>query len=157
MTEAPPPAGPSPSGRALLVFQVGGQEFCVDVGTVRELRGWSAATPLPRAPAYMRGVMNLRGTVLPIVDVAVRLGLVGSEPTSRHVIIVVRVGDQTIGLLVDGGCEIMVAPEAALQPAPDIRSQTLETFVGAVVTIDDRMIGLLVLDELLPPRGAEAA
>ncbi|HTK35658.1 MAG TPA: chemotaxis protein CheW [Caulobacteraceae bacterium] len=147
----------APAGLELLAFRVGDQEFCIEVLAVRELRGWSPATPLPRAPPYMRGVINLRGTVLPIVDLAVRLGLPSGEPSARHVIIVAAVGDQTVGLLVDGHCEIVVAPDGAMQPAPDIRSDTVETFVSALITIEDRMIGLLILDQLLPPQEAQAA
>lgn len=65
----------APATRELISFRVGAQEFCVDIMVVREIRGWTPATPLPHAPAYMRGVVNLRGAVLPIVDLSERLGL----------------------------------------------------------------------------------
>jgi purine-binding chemotaxis protein CheW len=138
------------AGREMIVFSIGGQEFCFDLLAVRELRGWSVATPLPRSPDYMRGVINLRGTVLPILDVAARLGMETSEPTSRHVVIVVSVNDQTLGLLVDGVCEIVAAPPEALQPTPDVRSDAVSSLVSALFTVDDRLIGLLALDQLLP-------
>src|SRR5580698_7782152 len=86
--------------RELIAFRVGRQEFCINVMTVREIRGWTAATALPRSPRYVRGVINLRGAVLPIVDLAVRLGLPAPEPTARNVIIVVQIGQQQVGLLV---------------------------------------------------------
>lgn len=77
--------------RELISFRIGAQEFCVDIMAVREIRGWTPATPLPHSPAYVRGVINLRGAVLPIVDLAERLGLPPSTPTQRHVIIVAQV------------------------------------------------------------------
>ena len=75
--------------RELISFRVNQQEYCVDIMAVREIRGWSPATSLPQSPASMRGVINLRGAVLPIMDLSSRLGLGSAEPTVRHVIIVV--------------------------------------------------------------------
>jgi purine-binding chemotaxis protein CheW len=150
--------GPEPAAmREMLVFRIGEQEFCIDLLAVRELRGWTVATPLPRSPDYMRGVINLRGTVLPILDVAARLGMATSEPTSRHVVIVVSANGQTLGLLVDGVCEIMDAAPQSLQPTPDVRSDTVSALVSALFTVDERMIGLLALDRLLPPPDSMAA
>src|ERR1700684_2210346 len=89
------------AARELISFRVGAQEFCVDIMAVREIRGWTAATALPQSPTYVRGVINLRGAVLPIVDLAARLGFASADPTARHVIIVTQIGDQLVGLLVD--------------------------------------------------------
>ena len=74
-------------GRELIAFRIGDQEFCVNIMSVREIRGWTPATPMPHAPSYVLGVINLRGAVLPIVDMALRLGMKPAEPTVRHVII----------------------------------------------------------------------
>jgi purine-binding chemotaxis protein CheW len=147
------------AGRArneFLSFEVAGQSFCIDILAVRELRGWTEPTPLPRSPSYMRGVVNLRGTVLPVLDTAARLGMAAQQPTARHVIVVVAVGGQTLGLLVDRVCEIVVLADDALQAAPDIRSDA-EGFVTALVTSEDRMMGLLALDRLAPGDEAQAA
>src|SRR6478752_8151648 len=92
---------PSSANREFVAFRVGAQEFCIDIMGVREIRGWTPATPLPHAPVYVRGVINLRGAVLPIVDLAMRFGLGLTEPTPRSVIIVVQVHQQVVGLLVD--------------------------------------------------------
>src|SRR5690349_10774035 len=88
--------------RELIAFRIQDQEFCVDIMAVREIRGWTPATPLPQAPSFVRGVINLRGMVLPIVDLSDRLGLGVTEPSARSVIIVSQVGPQIVGLLVDG-------------------------------------------------------
>lgn len=74
----------------LIAFKVGDQEFCVDIMNVREIRGWTATTPIPHAPPYVVGVINLRGTVLPVLDLAGRLGKEAVTPSHRHAIIVVQ-------------------------------------------------------------------
>src|SRR4051794_8508281 len=84
-------------GRELISCRIGAQEFCVDIMEVRENRGWPPATALPQAPVFVRGVINLRGAVLPIVDLGARLGLGTADPTARHVIIVAQVQKQIVG------------------------------------------------------------
>ena len=145
-----------PDGREVISFQVAGQEFCVDVMSVREIRGWSPTTPLPHAPPYVRGVMNLRGAVLPVVDAAVRLGLPASEPTRRSVVVVVAIGRRLVGLLVDSVCEILVAPAGAVQPTPEVAGAVVG-FVTGLLAADGRMIALLDLDTVLPVIEADAA
>ena len=87
----------------LLAFRLGDQEYCVDIMSVREIRGWTRATPLPFAPGHVKGVINLRGTILPVIDLAVRLGMAPVAGDDRNVIIVVAVNGHTVGLLVDAG------------------------------------------------------
>src|SRR5260221_12200767 len=113
----------SASGRELIAFRIGAQEFCVDIMSIREIRGWTPATALPQSPSYVRGVINLRGAVLPIVDLAARLGFAMSEPTARHVIIVAQVGAQVVGLLVDAVSDILTVTDDVIQPTPDIASE----------------------------------
>jgi purine-binding chemotaxis protein CheW len=86
--------------------------------SVREIRGWTRATPLPHAPDFVRGVINLRGTVLPVVDLSVRLGMAPVMGDARNVIIVVQMGAQTAGLLVDAVSDILNLPRTDLQPPP---------------------------------------
>jgi purine-binding chemotaxis protein CheW len=143
--------------RELIAFRVGRQEFCINVMMVREIRGWTVATALPRAPRYIRGVINLRGSVLPIVDLAVRLGLPSSEPTARNVIIVVQIAQQQIGLLVDAVSDILTVSEREIQPTPDIASDLVKTFVRGLLPVDGRMISLISLDQVLPADEREAA
>jgi purine-binding chemotaxis protein CheW len=152
------PSHLSPSQRLeLTAFRIGEQEFCLDIMAVREIRGWSAATPLPHSPEYVKGVMNLRGSVLPIVDLAARLGLGAVEPTPRHVVMVVRIKEQLVGLLVDAVCDILSVPDSAVQPAPELACDALKGFVRGLITIDDRMITWIDLDRTLPPVQMEAA
>ena len=142
--------------RELIAFRIGTQEFCVDIMAVREIRGYTPATAVPRAPSFVRGVINLRGAVLAIVDLAARLGFPPVEPTARHVIIVVNIESQAVGLLVDAVLDILTTEDAAIQPTPDVASEMAKLFTRGVVAIDGRMISLIGLDHVLPPQ-SEAA
>ena len=115
--------------RELIAFRIGSQEFCVDIMSVREIRGWTPATPLPRSPGYMKGVINLRGTVLPIIDLGARFGLTTSEPTARHVIMVAHIGGRMVGLLVDAVSDILQMSEASVQPTPDVASDQVLSLI----------------------------
>ena len=112
--------------REYITFRVGTQYFCVDIMSVREIRGWTPATTLPHAPGFVRGVINLRGIVLPIVDLAERLGLIPAVPTARHVIIVAQTARQIIGLLVDAVSDIIAQPAESVQATPEIGSAAVQ-------------------------------
>ncbi|MGE4482365.1 chemotaxis protein CheW [Acidocella sp.] len=144
-------------GRELIAFRVGKQEFCINVMMVREIRGWTAATALPRAPRYVKGVINLRGAVLPIVDLAVRLGMPGGEPTERNVIIVVQIFQRQVGLLVDAVSDILTANDNIIQPLPDVTSELVKSFVKGLLPMDGRMVSLIMLDNVLPVEEMEVA
>ena len=138
------------NGRELISFRIGDQEFCVDIMTVREIRGWTPATPLPQAPVFVKGVINLRGAVLPIMDLAARLGLPVNELSARSVIIVVKVGERLIGLLVDAVSDILSITQDLLQPTPDVACDRVRTFVKGLISLDGRMISEIALERLLP-------
>lgn len=143
--------------RELLSFRLGPQEFCIDVMAVREIRGWTEATPLPHAPSYVRGMINLRGTILPIVDMGARLGVLVDDLAARRVIVVVWIGAKLVGLLVDAVCDILAVADDALQPTPELADETIQSFVSAILTVEDRMICLIALTHLLPELDAVAA
>jgi purine-binding chemotaxis protein CheW len=143
--------------RELIAFRMAGQEFCVDIMSVREIRGWTAATPLPHAPQFVSGVINLRGAVLPIVDLGERLGLGATQPDARHVIIVAHIGTRLVGLLVEAVLDILTVPQSALQATPDVACEVARRFVRNILPVEDRMISLISLDEVLPSPEAEAA
>jgi len=143
--------------RELIAFRIGEQEFCVDIRAVREIRGWAPATPLPQSPAYVKGVINLRGTVLPILDLGARLGFGPTTPSARHVIIVARIGMKTVGLLVEAVSDILTVSSETIQQTPDIACDTVRAFVRGVIAQEDGMISLIALDGLLPDSVAEAA
>lgn len=143
--------------REVVSFRVGPQEFCVDIMSVREIRGWSHATPLPHAPSYVRGLINLRGTVLPVIDMSERLGLGAAEAAQRRVNIVVWIGTRLVGLLVDAVCDIIEVGEGVVKPVPDLCGDSVQAFASGILTVDDRMICLIALDRLVPELDSSAA
>lgn len=155
MTE--PLSNSSISRNEYVAFRLCGHDFCLEIMSIREIRGWAQETVLPHAPSYIRGVTNLRGTVLPIVDLAERLGLGRTEPTARHVIMVTQLKSQLVGLLVEAVSDILTLTEEDIQPTPDVASEVAKKFVQGVVSRDASMIKLLVLDELLPATERAAA
>lgn len=137
------------SGSEFVSFRISDQEFCVEIMSIREIRGWTQETILPHAPEFVRGVINLRGTVLPIVDLAGRLGLGLTEPTPRHVIVVAQLGGQMVGLLVEAVSDILSLKDEDIQPPPDVCSELVKKFMRGVVSTDDRMINLIELEDVL--------
>lgn len=139
------------SQREIVAFRVAEQDFCIDIGHVREIRGWTPTTVLPHAPDYIKGVMNLRGNVLPVVDLSQRLGLGTTEPSPRHVIVIALIGENTAGLLVEAVSDIMTVPAEELKPTPEIASAKTKTFVEGVFTVGERLIRVIDLERILPP------
>jgi purine-binding chemotaxis protein CheW len=133
-----------------IAFHVGEQTYCIDIIAVREIRGWTPATPLPHAPPFVRGVINLRGSVLPVVDLAARLGLPIKEPTARHAVIVVHSNGQMVGLLVEAVSNIMAIGPEAIQPTPEIASDLSRSFIKGIVAADREVISVLIVQNLLP-------
>ncbi len=148
---------PSAAPIELVAFRIGAQEYCVDIMAVREIRGWTPATTLPHAPHFVQGVINLRGAVLPIVDLSARLGLGAAEPTARHVTIVAQMGGHIVGLLVDAVSDILTVTPEQMRPTPDVASDTTRQFVKGVFAMEGRMISLIELDQVLPHVEREAA
>jgi purine-binding chemotaxis protein CheW len=134
----------------VIVLEVGGNAFCIDIRSVREIRGFTDSTPLPQAPDFVLGVINLRGTVMPVLDLRARLGLGATEATGRHVIVVVHHGDRPAGLLVDAVQETMILPATQLQPPPRFEADSDEVYVDAVIPLEGRILSLLNVTSLLP-------
>ncbi|SMC85121.1 chemotaxis protein CheW [Rhizobium sp. RU36D] len=147
----------SQGSRELIAFRIGDQEFSVNIMSVREIRGWTPATPMPHAPSYVLGVINLRGAVLPIVDLSIRLGMKPAEPTPRHVIIVAQVKNKVIGLLVEAVSDILTVTDDIIQPTPEISSDLEKQYARGILAIDKRMICLVELSALFSEPESEAA
>jgi purine-binding chemotaxis protein CheW len=139
----------------LVAFRVGEQDFCLNICFVREIRSWTPATVLPHAPDFVLGVINLRGAIVPIVDLARRLGLGATKPGDRHVIVIAVVGQQTVGFLVDSVADIIGIDPSAIQPTPEVTSKTTSMFIKGVIAIEDRMLRLIEISSILPPSSEE--
>lgn len=157
MTPMKEAADSAQEGSELISFRIGEQEFCVDIMAVREIRGWTPATPVPHSAQFVRGVINLRGAVLPVIDLADRLGLGVAAESARHVIIVVQIGARIVGLLVDAVCDILSTADHVLQRTPDLTGDQMQNFVRGLIALEGRMISLLDLNLVLEQARAEAA
>lgn len=141
----------------VIAFRVHDDEYCVDIMSVREIRGWTPATRLPHAPSYVMGVINLRGAVLPIIDLANRLGFEKTEPSARHVIIVAQIDGQLFGLVVDAVSDIMSITSDDLQPTPSIGSEQARTFIKNVIAREEQMIRFIDLRQIMEQNAALVA
>jgi len=140
----------------LISFRIAEQDFCFDIISVREIRGWVPATIIPHAPPCVLGVINLRGAVVPIVNLATRLNLEVMAPTSRSVIIIAQVNGQIVGLLVDAVSDILSVSTDEIQPTPDVVTDDAQGFINGIITLDERMIRMIDLDGILPPRTTQS-
>ena len=134
----------------LISFEIADQEFCIDIRSVREIRGWTQTTRMPHTPPYVLGVINLRGLVMPVLDLRSRLGLGETKTSSRHVFVVVQNGDCVIGLMVDAVQETFVVEASLLQEAPAMDCDISERLVDAIIPLEGRMLSRLVVGALLP-------
>lgn len=134
--------------RQFITFQSGEQEFGADIMAIREIRGWTHTTALPHAPDYVMGVINLRGVVLPVIDLKARLQRGGTEPDQKHVVVVVKAAERTIGLLVDAVSDILTVTAADIQPIPELARDTQAEFVEGIAVLDTRMVTILSMERL---------
>jgi purine-binding chemotaxis protein CheW len=140
--QAPTVAASTPPMR-IVTFKVADRHFGVDVSTVREIKGWQPTTPLPNAPPHVLGVVNLRGTVIAVHDFRQRIGLGATSVGVSSVVIIVDLGDQLAGILVDAVSDIVDVPATQLRAAPDTGSRDTQ-LLGLVVRGD----GVIVLPDL---------
>ncbi len=131
-----------------ITFTVGSEEYGVDIIDVREIKGWTQATRLPNAPHYVRGVINLRGTMVPIFDLRARFGGGMTDATATHVVVVASVGPRIVGILVDAVSDILTIDRKDIQPVPKMTTNGAEDFISGLVTISGRMVALLTLERM---------
>ena len=126
----------------------GGQGFCIEITKIREIRRWSPVTPLPFSEPNVLGVMNLRGAVIPIIDLSAKLGLGAIQPTSRHVIIVVVLNDRTVGLLVDAVSEILTIQGENIRTAPNTGQADEIRSIRGLIEVGEAMSRIIDLRTL---------
>jgi purine-binding chemotaxis protein CheW len=133
----------------VISFGIGVNQYGVAIMSVREIRGWSGATPLPHQPDYVRGVVDLRGVMVPIIDLRRRLGQGATEATPTHVVIIVQIGDRLIGLLADRVLDIVSFEKTSIQPVPRVAGGSGVDCLSGLVSINDAMIAIVDLAQLL--------
>jgi len=141
------------AGEQYLTFMLSGEEYGVDILTVQELRGWEDTTPIPNTPSFVLGVINLRGVVVPIVDLRDRFGLERMEYGPTTVVIIVKVlasgKERVLGIVVDAVSEVYDINSADMQPPPDMDGSISIDFVTGLATMDDKMVILLDINKLV--------
>jgi purine-binding chemotaxis protein CheW len=134
-------------------FAIGDDQYGVDIMAVREIKEWSSVTHLPKQPDYVRGVLNLRGVVMPIVDLRCRFGEGLTECTPTHIIIIVQIDDRQVGLLADRVLDIVSFDRGKIQPVPRTARGDTSDFLSGLVTVEGTMIALIDLPSLLSMDG----
>ncbi len=137
-----------PAAVDIIAFRLHDQEFCVQTTTIREIRGWAPCTPIPHAPRSVLGVMNLRGSVIPIIDLANKLGMPSTEGNERCAIVVAEVHDAVIGLVVDRVSDILTVQGDQIQPVPAIARVYGSRYAEGVITQGASMICFLNLSRI---------
>jgi purine-binding chemotaxis protein CheW len=132
-----------------LTFLLEDQEYGLEIFKIREIRGYAPITPIPNVPPHVRGVMNLRGTVLPVVDLRMKFHLQPVEYSKFTVIVIATVGDKTVGLLVDAVSDVLMVPKDSIREAPDFGSAVDTRFISGVFQSKERLTVALNLEELL--------
>src|SRR6266849_6507346 len=125
------------------------ERWGVDIMAVREIKGWSEITHLPKQPDYMRGVLNLRGAMVPIIDLRCRFGQGVTEATPLHVVIVVQIGPRMVGLLADRVLDIISFEASQVQAVPRVTAASRMDFLSGLVMVDGAMIALIDISHLL--------
>lgn len=138
-----------------ITFTIGAEEYAVDIMAVREIKGWTEVTVLPNQADHMRGVLNLRGVIVPIFDLRCRFGGGITEATGTHVMVIVAVGGRIMGILVDTVSDILTVNKAEIRPVPEIDVRTNTDYLTGLATVNERMVAILALDKLLSTEMAD--
>ncbi|HDR9103412.1 TPA: chemotaxis protein CheW [Burkholderia vietnamiensis] len=135
--------------REVLSFMLGDETYGVDILKVQELRRYEPVTQLANLPAYIRGVMNLRGTIVPVIDLRLRLGMPELEYGPQTAVIVLNLARQTVGLVVDGVADVLTLKDEQLSAAPAMAASESAAFITGLATVGDRMLILADMETLL--------
>jgi purine-binding chemotaxis protein CheW len=149
----------------LLTFRLGASTYGVDILRVKEIRGWMPVTKIPHSPPHVLGVLNLRGAIVPVIDLRLRFALpeAGFSPTTVVIVLslVTAAGQRDCGVVVDSVSDVVDVAPGAVKPAPSLKGSSAQDFIGGIATIDDQMLILLNVDQLvtqdLQPGDAAAA
>jgi purine-binding chemotaxis protein CheW len=125
--------------------------YGIEITKVREIKGWSEPTQLPNAPHAMRGVLNLRGVIVPIYDLRARFGLGETDAREDHVVIIVALAERLIGVLVDAVSDILTLAPGDVLPVPELDAGLDQRFLSGLVSRDDHLVALLQLEQLFDP------
>jgi purine-binding chemotaxis protein CheW len=143
------PTGASADGTQFLTFALGEEEYGVAILNVQEIKGYAPVTPIPNTPAYVKGVMNLRGTIVPVIDLRLRLGMPAAEYGPFTVIVVLAVGAKVVGAIVDAVSDVLTFPESQVQTTPELGVAADVRFIGGIAQADGKLVVLLDAEAML--------
>lgn len=141
--------GQADGEQQLVVFDLGREIYGVDIASVQEIIRMQDITRVPRAPRFVEGVINLRGKVIPVVDLRRRFGLAVADHTRTSRIVVVDIGDHTIGMVVDGVSEVLRITEACIEPPSPVVTTLDSDYLRGIAKLEERLVILLELDRIL--------
>jgi purine-binding chemotaxis protein CheW len=137
------------STREVLVFVLGAEEYGVDILKVQEIRGYEKVTPIPSAPEYLKGVVNLRGTIVPVIDMRVKFGMREPRYDAFTVVIILRLAHRVIGIVVDAVSDVVALTQDEVKAAPQLGTVVDSSFIAGLATQNERMVLLLDIEKLL--------
>lgn len=132
-----------------LSFRLGGEEYGVDILKVQEIRSYDTVTRLPEAPDYIKGVINLRGTIVPVVDMRLKLKLGQADFDKQTVMIILNVADKVIGMVVDGVSDVITLAASQIRPPPEFNGVMDTRYITGLGAVDDRMLILVDIECLM--------
>jgi purine-binding chemotaxis protein CheW len=139
----------SSEDQQFLTFNLADEYYGVDILKVQEIKGYTTVTRIPNTPDYLKGVLNLRGTIVPIVDLRMKFGMGTTEPTPFTVVVVVNVRNRVMGFLVDAVSDVLDLNAKNIQPPPELGNAVDITFVAGIGNANDRLVTLLDIDRVL--------
>jgi purine-binding chemotaxis protein CheW len=133
----------------VLSFRLGGEEYAISILKVQEIRGYDAVTRIASAPAYLKGVINLRGSIVPIVDMRIKFNVGQATYDAFTVVIILNINGHTIGMVVDSVSDVVTLTPDQIKPAPDLGASVSSDYLQGLGTVGERMLILLDIDRLL--------
>ena len=148
--------GTLPTGEEqYLTFRLDGQEYGIGILKVQEIKGWDKMTPIPNSPAYVKGVLNLRGVIVPVFDLRLRFGLPEAERDTFTVIIVVNIGGRLAGIVVDAVSDVINVGADQLCAAPEYDGQRNREFIKGLAQVEGKLLILLDIDRMVNPEALD--
>ncbi|MDP1539644.1 MAG: chemotaxis protein CheW [Moraxellaceae bacterium] len=139
----------SENGKELLTFALGSEEYGIDILKVQEIRGYEKVTHIVNSPAFIKGVINLRGTIVPIIDLRLKFALGSAEYTAFTVVIILNVSNRVVGVVVDSVSDVICLDPEEIKEAPPMSSDLDTRFIQGLATLNERMVILMDIEALM--------
>jgi purine-binding chemotaxis protein CheW len=132
-----------------LLYTLGPEEYAIDILKVQEIRGYEAPTTIANAPDFLKGVINLRGTIVPIVDLRIKFNVGTADYTPFTVVIILNIGSRVVGIVVDSVSDVTLLRQEQIRPAPDFAATVDTKYINGLCTLDERMLIVVDIERLM--------